>query len=260
GHRAGFAAPAEDEDAGGGEGEEDEVDGDDVVDDELEGAEQRDGRGEGGLQHDGGDGDAGFFVDFRDRREEDAVLGHLEVDARRGEDRLAQETERGDGDAGGDQGGAFFAEGGFGDVHRGGGARGEVFQAEHSGAGQRHARIEEDDAEHAGDERARQIAARVFQFAGDEAGRLPAAVGEEDRDQGGADRALVSGGDGSAGVSEEETAADQRGEHGDLGHHQRALDAAARGHAQAVDHGEQRHREGGDEALVEADAGQLREV
>ena len=52
-----------------------------------------------------------FGWTFATALEEDAVLGHGVVDARRGEHALAEEAEGGDGDAGGDELGAGLAEG-----------------------------------------------------------------------------------------------------------------------------------------------------
>src|ERR1051326_8797511 len=117
-------AAAEDEERRAGEAEEDEVDGDDVAEDLLVRPAERDDDGDDALQHDGDGRHARRLADAADGAEEDAVLRHGVVDARRGEHALAEEAERGDGDAGGDEARAARAEGrAHHGGRRGGGAR-----------------------------------------------------------------------------------------------------------------------------------------
>ena len=102
-------AAAEDEEAGGAEAEEEEVDWNHEVEDLLVLACECDQEGPDALHEDGDDGDAGSGGDVRNAFEEEAIVGHGEVDARGGENGLAEESECGEGDAEGDEPGSGFS-------------------------------------------------------------------------------------------------------------------------------------------------------
>ena len=89
--------------------EEDEVDRDDVAEDLSVGAGYGDHDRGDALQDDGEHRHAALRADRREAAEEDAVLGHCEIDARRGQHALAEKAECRDGDADGDQGCAVAA-------------------------------------------------------------------------------------------------------------------------------------------------------
>src|SRR6185503_11349880 len=96
-----------DEQSGTGEAEEDEIDRDDIVEDLSERARERDDGGGEALKDDGDDRNPGARADLGDPAEEQAVLGHGEIDARRGQHPLAEEAEGREGDSDGDERGAF---------------------------------------------------------------------------------------------------------------------------------------------------------
>src|SRR5260370_26779548 len=104
-------AARKDEERRAGEREEDEIDGDDVVEDLLVASRDGDDDGDDPLQGDGDDRHVRLRMDPRDAPEEHFVLGHGEVDARRGEHPLAEKAEGGNGDADGDELLAALAEG-----------------------------------------------------------------------------------------------------------------------------------------------------
>ncbi len=104
-------------------------------------------------------------MDGADGTEEDAVLGHGVVNARRGEHALAQEAEGGDGDADGDQPAACRPERPLHDGGRWRGRGGQAVGAEDPQADDVHEHVDRhhaDDAEH---EAASQVAPRLPQLA-----------------------------------------------------------------------------------------------
>src|SRR5687768_9151137 len=96
---AGAVGAAEDEERERGQPEPDEVHRDDVVEYLLVAARDGDDGRERALQGDGRDGRARPRREPRDAAEEEAVLRHREVDARRRQHALAEKAERRDGDA-----------------------------------------------------------------------------------------------------------------------------------------------------------------
>ena len=138
--------------------EEQPVDRDDVAQDALVAARQREQRGDGALQHDRHDRHAGARMDRGDAPEEHPVLGHREVDARAGQQVLAEEAQRRDGDARRNQRRPALAQR---RAHHVGGRRGRRRQPGHPQDADAHdvdQQIEHDDAGDADQQPAREIA------------------------------------------------------------------------------------------------------
>src|ERR1700690_2601435 len=114
--------------------------------------------------------------------EKQAVARHGEINTRRGEHGLAKKAESGDGDSDREQARAGLAECAAHYFGGGRGVCGEAGWAEHAYADEIYAEIKKNDADHAVDQGAGEISARVADFCGDEVGCLPAAIGEEDWD------------------------------------------------------------------------------
>src|SRR5690348_2461733 len=105
---------------------------------------------------------------------EDAVFGHGEVDARGGENGLAQKAEGGESDARSDERAATRTQR---CAHHGGSGRGgcgESGRAERADVHKIHGSVDRDDAENAQYEATREGFARVADFAAEKAGGLPA--------------------------------------------------------------------------------------
>src|SRR4051812_31697403 len=243
-HGVGALVAAEDEEAPGGEREKEEVDGHDVAEDRLVGADERESDGDAALERDGNRRDPGPLAHAGHGAEEDPVLGHREVDAGRGEDRLAQEPESGYRDARGDRRASARPQRARHHVEGGSAGRGEARGSQGAQADERNERVERDDAEDAGEERAREIAARILHLAGDEARGLPAAVRKED----GYERrteireGAPSRGRGRRRFREDETAGDECEQGAYLQHHEKALHRAAGADAEAIDERQQSER------------------
>ena len=99
-------AATKDEKTGGGQSEEQEIHGDHVIENLLIASGDGDDHGPSALQNDGHYRHASARADVSHGGEEQFVIGHGEVHAWGGENRLAEKTEGGDGDAEGDPGGA----------------------------------------------------------------------------------------------------------------------------------------------------------
>ena len=195
-----------------------------------------------------------------DAPEEGAVFRHRVVDPWSGEDALAEEAERGDGDSGSDQRGAGGTDHPLRDIHGGRRALLQAHLPQHPEARDRHAGVQGDHAEDAGDERPGEIAASVLHLAGDEAGGLETAVGKEHGYQRRheARPALWTVERGRRRPREPD--GDQRGDGRDLQHHQRALHASAGSNAQAIDESQDGHHQRREGAFRKPDARELAEV
>ena len=108
---AAVIAPAKDEKRQPSQAEEDEVDRDHVAEDLLVRARQRDDDGHDPLQGDRHDRHPGSLADPGHGAKEEPVVGHRVVDARRREHALAEEAERRNRDAEGDERRAALSQG-----------------------------------------------------------------------------------------------------------------------------------------------------
>ena len=238
-HDGAVRAASKHKNRGGRQPEKEEVHGNDIVQDLLVAAGERDHDGPDALQHDRHDRHAGARMQPGEGAEEQAVIGHREIDARRGQDGLAEKAQRRDGDCSGNKRRAALAQG---EPHhcrcrRGGG--GERLRPERAHADPVHCRVERDHSEYADQQATGQVLARVFDFGGDEVRRLPATVGEQHRHHGstkGCQRERLAGRRACfIFTGERQPVNDQRGDGGDLHHHQCALRPAATFYAQAID-------------------------
>src|SRR5437899_4218687 len=99
----GCVAAAQQKQTDGGESKEDRVHGDDVIDDLRVGSGEGDQDSPDALKGDGDDRDVRAGMYPGDAAKKDAVFGHGEINARGGQDGLAEKAEGGEGDARGDE-------------------------------------------------------------------------------------------------------------------------------------------------------------
>ena len=99
-------AATKDEKTAGSQSEEQEIHGDHIIENLLIASGSGDDHGPGALQNNCHYRHASARADVSHRREEQFVIGHGEVHAWGGKNRLAEKTEGGNGDAEGDPGGA----------------------------------------------------------------------------------------------------------------------------------------------------------
>ena len=215
---------------------------------------QRDGPGT--LQRDRGDGRARARMQHRERPKEYAIARHGLIDPRRDEDDEVQEPGGGDRDAHRDDPSPCLAEL---ESHHVGGRRstcGESLYAQCVEVGEVGEQVCGSDDQHADDQRARQVTARIDHLLGDEVGLLPATVREEHGNERRADRdgdgeeTLRNGercGDDGRGrrygsIGDEESDDDQHRDRGELEDGEHVLHHGARRDAEDVDHREDADR------------------
>ncbi len=262
-------AAAQEEKANSGEAEEERVHGDDVVDDLRVGSGESDEDGPDALQGDGNDRDARAGMNPGDAAKEDTVFSHGEIDARCGEDGLAEKAEGGKGDARGDKRGAAWTEcATHHDRSRSSGPS-EPHRTERADVNKIHGSVDGDDAENAEDEPARESLARVANFPAEKAGGLPAAVGEEDGSHRGTEgegeierRRLVEKRvkGNLRGAAAEKTEEFEHADGGDRDERHGGLHAAAGTDAEAIDRSEKRQGRGGDERIVDGPLREFEEI
>ena len=266
-------AATEDEEAACGKAEEEPVHDDDVAEDLLVGAEKGDGCGEGALKGDGPHGDARARADLGENARKDFVFRHGEINARVSEHSVAEETQSGQSDGNGDDGGAGSTEGAAHDFGGGRLGEGEADGAECAHINEIDRDVEQNDAEHAEEEGAGHVAAGVADFGGDEIGGLPASVSEHDGNHGRAEDGEQIEGQGAIehGMPRERrrgdgaedhpnSGSDNHGDRQDAENHEEALDAAASANAEAIDDREGSNNYRGNEIFGDRDAREFVEI
>src|ERR1700730_2854626 len=98
-----FGTSSENKKRGSGQPEKDKVHRDDVIEDLLVTSAQRNHDRPDALQHDRNDWDVSARRNARDRAKKKSVLGHGEINTRRGENGLREKAECRNGDGGGDE-------------------------------------------------------------------------------------------------------------------------------------------------------------
>ena len=203
-------------------------------------------------------------MDPGDALEERTVRGHREIDTRAGEQVLAEEPDRRDCDARGNQRRTALAERRPHHVRRWRGRRRQPRHPQRADAHVIDQKIEQDHAGDANQQPSGKVTLRRLQLSGDEARGLPAAVGEQHRHQRRAEG--VSPVDSAVGTAAAAAGAAQEAERHqhrdgpDLEDHEDALQVAARAHAQAVDRRQHAQRTDRDGAFASGHAAQIAEV
>ena len=181
-------------------------------------------------------------ADLGDAAEEQPVLGHREIDARRGQHALAEEAERRDGDADARSRSRRFRRA------RAASRRSPASSMPASPAGRAHGRRRRRRRCRAGSRRPRRTAGRARGRAADRASRRrrssrsasrhkrtsPASSPRRSRRSVDGDCEALAGGCGCE-PGDQQADEHQRGDRQDLQHHQPALDVASRAHAEAID-------------------------
>src|SRR6266542_3976215 len=108
-----------------------------------------------------------------DALEKKSILGHRKINPRRREHSLAQESQRRDGNAGSNGASSCGPEREAHHIRRRRGRVGKTGNSQHAHTDEVYPEVEDDDANHADDESARQIFSRFAYLSRDEAGSLP---------------------------------------------------------------------------------------
>src|SRR5208283_3110135 len=110
--------------------------------------------------------------------EEETVIGHGKVNARRSQDGLAEKAERGDSDGSGNERRAALAQCQAHDGGGGGSCCRERLGAERAQAHPVHAEVQHHYAENSKQKSARQVFLWLLHFRRKEVGRLPSSISE----------------------------------------------------------------------------------
>ena len=202
-------------------------------------------------------------MDPGDTLKERTVGGHREIDTRAREQVLAEEPDRRDRDARGNQRRTALAERRPHHVRRWRGRRRQPRHPQRADAHVVDQKIEQDHAGDANQQPAGEVTLRRLQLSGDEARSLPAAVGEQNRHQ----RRTEGRQPGRfrrrhrcrRGRRRAEAERHQHRDGADLEDHEDALKVAARAHAQAVHCRQHAQRTDRDGAFASGHAAQIAE-